>query len=83
MVNICSNPEPNTDIAKILISATNLEEKYNNFENEEINSILDIEKNSLCIMMKNQNLYLDDKSIKCIVLALYVHMYSEILNLKI
>ena len=77
-----NNMFPNNNMTKILILSTQLGANYDQWiDNEEIHSILDIEKNSLCKMMKNYHSYLDDKSIKCIVLAMYITMYSEITNI--
>jgi hypothetical protein len=69
----------NIDMNKILIYSTQLGIYYNTWEsNENIHAILDINNNSFCSMIKYLNPNLDDKSIKCIVLALYIHIYTSI-----
>ena len=76
------NMTPNMDMTKVLIMSTQLGANYDQWENnEEIQEILDIEKNSLCKMLKICQSQLDDKSIRCIVLAIYINMYAEITNI--
>jgi hypothetical protein len=79
------NPEnisPDINMTKILIMSTQLGANYDQWgNNDEIQSILNINENSLCKMMKFFQPQLDDKSIKCIVLAIYIYMYSEIINI--
>jgi hypothetical protein len=76
------NISPNMNMTKILIMSTQLGANYEQWENnEDIQSILNINENSLCKMIKIYQPQLDDKSIKCIVLAMYIFMYTEIINI--
>jgi len=46
-------------------------------DDENINNILDVNTNSLSMMIKHNNPNLDDVSIKCITLALYLNIYID------
>ncbi len=75
------NNNANTDMTKILIYSTQLAANYESWENlNDIQSILDMKKNSMCQMLKIVHPEFDEKTIKCIILGLYIHMYSEINN---
>lgn len=68
------------DMSKILLYSTQLGVHYELWENNsDIHSTLDVNKNSMCLMIKHSNPHLDDKSIKCIVMAVYIHLYTLIL----
>jgi hypothetical protein len=77
------NISPDINMTKVLIMSTQLGANYDQWENnEDIQSILDTDKNSLCKMIKISQPQLDEKSVKCIVLAIYIYMYSEIINIS-
>lgn len=68
-----------TELAKILLCSTQLAANYDMWkDNENIQNIMDINKNSYCKFVKNTHPYLDDLSVKCIVLSFYLTLYSKI-----
>lgn len=67
------------DMAKILLCSTQLAANYNLWENNtNIQDTLDMEKNDMCQFMKKAHPYLDDLSIKCVVLSFYLNFYKKI-----
>jgi hypothetical protein len=69
-------------LPKILLVSTQLGANYEMWANDEnITSIMDMDKNRLCKWVKFNNQYLDDKSVKCIVMSIYIYMHIEILNI--
>lgn len=71
------------NIKKIFLLSSHIYSHYDKLENnQQIDSILDIEKNSMCKMMKNCHSHLDNKDIKCIVLAMYITLYTELVNMN-
>ena len=67
------------DMAKILLCSTQLAANYKLWENNtNIQDTLDIEKNDMCQFIKKTHPYLDDLSIKCIVLSFYLNFYKKI-----
>jgi hypothetical protein len=74
-----SNIESNNDMTKILLYSTELASNYDDcINNNNISSILDTNKNTLCKIVKYNNPQLCEKSINCIIIAFYMHMYIEI-----
>jgi hypothetical protein len=67
------------DLYKIMLYATQLGVNYNSWkENKELNEILREDTNSLCKSLQYCHPGLDIVSIKCVTLAVYLHMYIEI-----
>ncbi len=76
------NFNSNLDTYKITIFSTQLGLNYDLWSNNDnIENILDMQKNTFCLMMKIVYPNLDDKTIKCIVMAMYIYMYCEISNI--
>lgn len=72
------------DITKILLYSVELSSNYDEWiNNENICEILNSNKNSLFKLVKYNNQNLCDKSINCIIIAFYIHMYTEINKLVI
>ena len=68
-------------LPKILLVSTQLGANYDMWANEEnIQSILDMDKNKMCKWIKFNHPHLDDKSVKCIVMSMYIHLHIEIMN---
>ena len=66
-------------LVNILFYSTQLGVHYHLWEdNEDIHKILDLEENTQCKWIKTIYSNLDEKSIKCVVLAMYLYMFSEI-----
>lgn len=71
-----------SSLIPVLITSTQLAANYEMWENDDkIQDILNIEKNFFCKLLKNTHTYLDDKSIKCITLAILLYMYKETVNM--
>lgn len=69
-------------MTSVLLSSTQLAANYELWENnEKIQEIVNMEKNFFCKLLQKTHSYLDEKSIKCIVLALFIHMYKETMNI--
>ena len=67
------------NMAKILLCSTQLAANYNSWENNtNIQDTLNIEKNDMCQFIKKTHPYLDDLSVKCIVLSFYLNFYKKI-----
>ena len=67
------------NLIDILFYSTQLGVHYHMWENnEEIHKILDLKKNKMCQFIQNSYPSLDEKSVKCVVMAMYLYMYSEI-----
>jgi hypothetical protein len=83
MVNLIPDMNPANEMTKILLYSTQLAANYEKWENNnEIQNVLDTNKNSLCQMIKISHPQLDEKSIKCIVLGMYINMFNEISNIS-
>jgi len=86
MVNIfdIQNFQPNnfkeqSNMMNVLMSAVQLAANYDKWENDKnLQDIVDMKKNYFCKMLKSSHSYLDEKSIKCISMAILVHMFKEI-----
>jgi hypothetical protein len=77
-MNIEINNE-DIDIKKILLYSVELSSNYDDWiNNENICEILNSNKNSLFKLIKYNNSNLCDKSVNCIIIAFYIHMYMEI-----
>jgi hypothetical protein len=80
--NMFASFSQNQVMIQILICSTQLGANYDLWKDmDDIQNIVNIEKNSLCKMMKSCHPYLDDKSVKCIVLSMYIYMFREIANI--
>jgi hypothetical protein len=78
--NIIMSLEEN-NIGKILLCSTQLAANYNLWENDtNVQNILDMDKNKMCMFVKKTNPILDDVTIKCIVLSFYLNFYKMMVD---
>lgn len=71
--------EPNNNLATILFYSTQIAANYNLWkDNENIQNVVNVNENALCMVVKQGNPTLDDVSIKSIVLAFYIVLYCEV-----
>ena len=76
--------ESQGDLIRILLCSTQLAANHNLWkDNDVIQDIVDMNKNYLCTFIKYSHPYLDELSIKCIVLAFYIILYSKISTLNV
>lgn len=69
------------DIVQILKYAQLFAMNYHLLINDTtLQTILDIENNSLCKYIKNNNQNFDDITVKCMVLGFYVHFRSSLIS---
>lgn len=77
--NIIQFTDNQNDMEKILLYSTELASNYNEWIcNENIENILNSNKNTLYKIIQYNNPQLCEKSINCIIIAFYMHMYIEI-----
>lgn len=78
--NIMDLLENDNTFNNILLCSLQLGVNYNLWEdNKDIHNVLNIHKNTLAMRIKFFYPKLDEKSIKCITLAIYLYMYNEML----
>lgn len=77
-----NNFDNSSPLIPILICSTQLGANYELWcDDEKIQEIVNLDKNWFCKFLKSSHPYLDVKSIKCISLAIMLHMYKETINI--
>lgn len=69
------------DRLTIVVMATTLQSKYDEWsKDEKIMDVLDVEKNSLCIQLKNLYPHSEKNVIQSIALSFFLYLYTLVLG---